>query len=339
MINPYENVDWSSAQQIVSVSHCHVAWDSIYSTHEQQLFFDRVINGGVVHCAISNYYPSNPTYPLNNYYTVPDGVIGCPNAEQHGFGKYGALHINSLGSFFSAGNVRDRINDVWVPRQPVGVGGRTWQEVFPDIIAQLQFSDGGGITINHPIWSGLSIKTVEEMLDFDTRVLGIEIYNQSCELQNQTGWAIEMWDTILLSGRKCWGFAAPDHAAEQGVNPWLGRNTLLVPSLDAHDCLIAYRTGAFYSRLNNTGLKFTSIHYSGNRLTITTENANTIKIIIDGVSQTYESNSVTISIPDSAIYVRAEAESADDKIFSNPIILKELDAKKNNFAQRYLLFF
>lgn len=331
MINPYQNVDWNNITKIPSISHCHVAWDSIYSQAEQQLFFDRVVAGGIRHFAISNYYPSDPDYPLSDrYQNIPADAIASPNAEQHGFARWGAMHLNSLGSFFSSGSPRDRIDNTWVPRQPVGVNGATWQSILPQIFADLQYADGGGVTINHPAWSNLTEDVILEMLDFDERVLGLEIYNQSSERQNQTGWAITLWDTVLSTGRKCWGFCTPDHDAEQGIIPWLGRNILLTTDVTEHGCLKAYRDGAFYSQLNNTNLCFSNIGIQDNLFTVMAENADTVTVIIDGESTVFQGNSASVSVPPGSVYVRAEAQSTDDRIFSNAITLREYSGEEHH---------
>lgn len=330
MINPYNDVDWSHDEQIISVSHAHTAMDSYYSESQQQLFFQRVANGGVRHFALSNYYPSTTRYPLSDFYqNIPSNAISCPNAEQHNFAEYSAMHINSLGSFFTSGSVRDYVDDHWVPRTPIGVNKATWQTIFPQIFAQLQYADGGGVTINHPAWSNLTDEVVTDMLDFDDRVLGIEIYNHSCELQNQTGWCLDWWDRILATGRKCWGFAVPDHTAEQGRNPWLGRNVLLVSEATEHECLKAYREGRFYSRLDSTSLKFTNISYVDDMFTVATEGANNITIVIDGQSTVHSGNSAIVRVPTGSVYIRAEAQSIDDRIFSNAITLREKGENRN----------
>lgn len=338
MINPYRDVDWSNDLQIKSVSHAHTAMDSLYTEEQKQLFFQRVVNGGIRHYALSNYYPSEPRYPLSDYYdNVPSDAISCPNAEHHNFASYPGMHINSLGSFFESGNTRDYINGSWEPNPPVGVNKATWQSIFPQIFNALQYADGGGVTINHPVWSSLTDSVVLEMLDFDDRVLGIEIYNQSCEEINQTGWALEWWDRILLTGRRCWGFCVPDHTAEQGVIPWYGRNVLIVPEATEHECLKAYRNGSFYSRLGDTNLKFIDISYSNGTLNVETENATKIDVIIDNQKTSYNSNSVTVNIPLSAIYVRVEASNVNDRIFSNPIILKEKEPKAHRTTSSLFL--
>jgi hypothetical protein len=97
------------------------------------------------------------------------------------------------------------------------------------------------------------------MLDFDPRVLGIEVWNQltsgfgsSRGFYDQSGGPnlhfYQLWDDILRTGRRCWGFFVKDHNTYGR-----GRNVLLVPKLDAMStieresaALRAYRQGAFF---------------------------------------------------------------------------------------------
>lgn len=325
MYDPYKNIDWTNVNKIVSLSHCHCIDNA-------QWRFDNIVSGDIEHFAISNYYPSAPTYPLSEYFTdIPQDGIGCPNAEHHNWADYPALHVNGLGSFFESGNGRtwDSETQSWVYEYPIGMNHESWVTGFPKILAELQYEDGGGITINHPIWSSLTSQTVMQMLDSDDRILGIEIYNHSCELLNNTGWALDMWDEILLTGRKCYGFCVPDHTAEQGYNPYYGRNILLCSPTE-HDCLVAYRNGRFYSRMDNTPLDFKSIVCANGTLTVETVNADTIKIICDGETTSYSGNLASFNIPTNAVYVRVQAKSETDKVFSNPIIFKPYSNKEKH---------
>lgn len=143
---------------------------------------------------------------------------------------------------------------------------RPWRDVFDaaldgEMIAGkrtggLLHPDGGGITLNHPT------RTLEEyapMLDHDPRVLGIEVWNQltSGFGSAQGFYAAErgphlhfyqLWDEILKSGRRCWGFFVKDHNTYGR-----GRNVLVVPGLDGlppgereATALRAYRRGTFF---------------------------------------------------------------------------------------------
>ena len=308
----------------MSVSHEH---------SENQTQFNYIVTGGARHIAISNYYPSKPIYPLNSVYTygIPDDAISCPNAEHHNFSVMD-LHLNSLGSFFESGSPRGET--------PLGVNGASPRAIIPQIIADLQFATGGGITINHPSWSNLTVETIKDILDIDHRVLGIEIFNSFIG-PIDLGWEgetvphiesmtanIEKWDAILKTGRKCWGFCVADHQG-QSSSEWMGRNILLVGTATEQKCLEAYRNGAFYGQLKTTNLGFSNISFSNGVYSIKADNADSIKIIIDGIEKTYNNNVVNVSVPSTAIYARAEAYGNDDIIFTNPIIFKEYKAQSD----------
>lgn len=143
---------------------------------------------------------------------------------------------------------------------------RPWRDVFRaaldgeivagERIGGLLYPDGGGITLNHPT------RTLEEyapMLDHDPRVLGIEVWNQlTSGFGSARGfYALErgphlhfyrLWDEILKSGRRCWGFFVKDHNTYGR-----GRNVLVVPGLEGLSrdereaaALRAYRRGTFF---------------------------------------------------------------------------------------------
>jgi len=143
---------------------------------------------------------------------------------------------------------------------------RPWREMFRaaldgeerdgKTIGGLLHPDGGGITLNHP---GGKLETYTGMLDFDPRVLGIEVWNQlTSGFGSDRGYFASMtdpphhfyqlWDKILATGRRCWGFFVKDHNTYGR-----GRNILLTPSLaglsapDKEAALLrAYRNGTFF---------------------------------------------------------------------------------------------
>lgn len=314
MINPYAGVNWGTFQQIVSISHAHC---------ETQAELNLLYNGGVRHMAISNYHPSKPWYPLEEYFeTVPDDIVQCPNAEHWRMSFWGDsqgtsnVHLNGIGSLCQSDFV-----EPWGTGKPADI-------VIPEILNGLKYPDGGGISINHPAWSNwyldrnaLPLKRILTLLDFDERILGIEFYNDSSErYQDQrVGWDLETWDDVLITGRRAWGFAVPDHWGQTHAE-WRGRNVLLVSGKTEHECLKAYREGRFFGRLKNTDLSFTEISQSDHTITVRTNNAESISYIVDGVKTTVEGSEITITVPTTAVYVRFEAENEDDSIFSNPII-------------------
>jgi hypothetical protein len=143
---------------------------------------------------------------------------------------------------------------------------RPWREVFRAALdgevidgqrrGGLLLPEGGGLTLNHPTGK---LADYAAMLDFDPRVLGIEVWNQlTSGFGSSRGFYdsgdgpllhfYRLWDEILRSGRRCWGFFVKDHNTFGR-----GRNVLLLPPLEGlsiHDreaaALRAYRHGCFF---------------------------------------------------------------------------------------------
>lgn len=332
MINPYSNIQWATVNHVMSCSHEHC--------ESQNQFNVLVANSGIQHIAISNYYPSEPVYPLSEKFSDTSGFIASPNAEHHTLSvkniSLGRLHINGLGSFFTSGKPRGET--------PVGCDYANVSEIIPKIIDDLQYDDGGGVTINHPFWSKLTPQNIMDILDVDERVLGVEIFNSFREhytddvLDESLVENIALWDAVLLTGRRCWCFCVADHQGQITTN-WEGRNILLVPEITEHNCLKAYRNGEFYGQIGKTNLAFSNISMSENTYTVEAVNCNKIDIVIDGTYTEYSGSSVSITVPKSAIYIRAEAHSSDDSVFSNPIILKPIEKKKHTIMQQIIMMF
>ena len=369
LINPYSGVNWLTDQQIVSISHAHSRVKNNDGTKGEvkQKYLDNAVDGGATHIAFSNYYPSEPFYPLADWFdAVPGGILGCPNAEHHNFDGWGALHMNGIGCTAITGQAGGLT--------PVGVN-MTASGAIKYILSTLQYADGGGVAVNHPGWSVMqneqngyhkwtranAVQRVLDLLNVDDRVIGMEIKNTSSmpyisddpdSEENQDVNSVEIWDEILITGKRCWAFCVPDHETEWGAK-WTGRNILLVDEFDEHTCLKAYRNGNFYSKIFDSNLAFDSISYSNNTFSVSASQADSIQIIIDGERTEVSGTTASVSIPETATYVRAEAWLEDydwtdkngnhhdvtDKVFSNPIMFKAYVPEKKNpdLAQRFLL--
>ena len=312
--------------------------------------YDSVVNwynDGIRHFAYSNYHPSFPSYPFTEdpYWSLGNtedvtrfeawklehsitDLLQSPNAEHHLIQTLGKraityLHMNSIGSTFATGKP--------IGETPQGAN-IPWTELIDRAIAGLQYEDGGGVTINHPIWTmdttnatKLTMNLIYRMLDYDPRVLGIEIYNHTCERSTHNGWALEMFDQILSTGRRCWGLAVPDHdfPGFAAGNVAGGRNVLLVPEATEHECLKAYRDGRFYAKIYGTALKFDDISLNGRTVTVSAPNAEQIEMVTNRGTEVVRGSVATFTIPLGAIYVRVHAHGLGDDIFSNPIMLND----------------
>lgn len=322
MLNPYENVDWTLYHQIMTTTHDHVYDPNVSTTTKQH--FNNLYDGGVRCFAISNYYPSEPMYPLSEWKDeldrdIPEDIIEIPNAEHHYFTMYGetsynnVFHLNSVGSLFSSGKPRGET--------PIGYHGDV-KKFVKDALGGLLYPDGGGITINHFTWTKnqrgeYPLKWFMDVLDLDERVLGIE-------MSSSFTYDIEAWDTILLTGRRCWGFAVPDHKHKSNNPEWRGRSMLIVPELTDHECLKAIRNGTFYTKMYNTTLGFDHISVKNGSMVVETTTPATIRFVVDGNVVYENENSTSEAYPLNTVmtYIRAEAETEDDRIFTQPIMMR-----------------
>ncbi len=270
---------------------------------------------------------------------IPDDAIICPNAEHHGFSN-SRSHICSPGSAFTSGNI-DPKEHYHLKRHGFCVGfGGTWQEGFEGMLQGLVYPDGGGITINHPTWfSKLPEEQVLEMLDFDEGVLGIEIYNDysarrdwsqtvdyEAPSESEPGFSLNMWDRILSTGRRCWGFCVPDHSVGRGTN-WHGRNILLVSEFTEHGCLKAYRQGQFYGCLKGNGLTVRDLSATRSAISIGVSAPATISFVTEaGVVSAVEGERATYEIPrkdgsPGLTYVRIQvADDSGERLFLQPVV-------------------
>ena len=282
-------------------------------------------------------FPFTESEPV--FSDIPEDVILSHNAEHHSFTN-SRSHICSPGSSFASGTFDVR-GHYHLAKHGVTSGfGGTWQEGFGGMLQGLDYPDAGGITICHPTWfSRFSDEDVLEMLDFDERVLGIEVYNDySCRKdwaavpdykappESEPGFSLNMWDRILATGRNCWGFCVPDHSVRKGGN-WHGRNVLLVPRFTEHDCLRAYRTGSFYGCLKDNGLTVTAFEATSTSVSVTTNSPAEIKFITDrGPTETVRGNRAAYDIPvedgkPQVVYVRVEiSDESGERLFLQPVI-------------------
>ena len=206
----------------------------------------------------------------------PKGVLEAPNAEHHSFRRkdgswFEGLHLCAPGSAYASGtfDAHDRMGT-----NSAGYffgSGEYWGTAVDRMIAGLVFPDGGGVTINHPTWSNLKREEILELLDWDPRVLGIEVLENG---ENSEGY----WDWVLATGRQCYGFFVPDWGYKNDAA--FGVNVLVVPERTAHACLKAYRDGNFYGALRGMGeLAFKKITFEGRSCVAETDRPARFEVI------------------------------------------------------------
>ena len=212
---------------------------------------------------------------------LPEGVLEAPNAEHHNFfdanGKRIArLHLNSPGSTFASGTFDQWQKRMFQTGERGGYdfgSGEFWKTAVDRMIAELIHPDCGGVTINHPCWSSHERMFLLEMLDYDPRVLGIEVIEGgSCRGETY-------WDWVLATGRQCFGFFVPDHSIRRKDDAF-GVNVLVTPDRTVHGCLKAYRDGNFYGAKRGLNeLRFTRISFDGTTVEAETDRPARLAVI------------------------------------------------------------
>ncbi|MDA0837044.1 MAG: hypothetical protein O2857_04605 [Planctomycetota bacterium] len=282
-------------------------------------------------------FPFEESEPL--YTNIPEDIIISSNAEHHGFTNSNC-HICAPGSSFRSGTF-DAVNRHKLQSHGFAVGyGKSWQEGFAAMIDALDYPNGGGVMLNHPTWfTQFSDEVVFEMLDFDDRVLGIEIYNDYSATRDwfqnpnyvapdepEQGFSLNLWNRILGTGRRCWASCVPDHSVCKGKD-WNGRNVLLIPTFTEEECLRAYRAGNFYGCLKDNGLTIKKFEASATQITVTTSREATIRFISDrGELKSVSGLEATVDIPlndgkPDLTFVRVElADDSGERVFMQPVM-------------------
>ena len=287
-------------------------------------------------------YPFKEGKPL--FRPLPEGVLEAPNAEHHHFmyAKSGkmvpCLHMNAPGSAFASGTF-----DQWQKRRfQTGVrggyefgSGEFWQTAIDRMIAGLIHPDGGGVTVNHPSWTGMRRSLLLELLDYDPRVLGIEVIEGG-----HTNSEV-YWDWVLASGRQCFGFFVPDHSIQRKDGSF-GVNVLLTPERSVHACLRAYRQGDFYgARRGLDELRFTRIDFGkGAAVHAETDRPARIEVVTAAgvVARTEKGTSIGWKMEEPPlaggqrrhlhVFARIRAYALDgsgEELYSQPYMLEKVD--------------
>ena len=292
-------------------------------------------------------YPFTEGEPL--FRPLPDGVLEAPNAEHHAFLKadgkaerrmlgsgpsgnfLAKLHINAPGSAFASGTF-DQLNrfKTFSRGGCVHGSGEVWKAAIDRMMAGFIYPDGGGVTVNHPTWTSLDREFMLELLDYDPRVLGIEV------IEGGGGNSERYWDFALSTGRQCFGFFVPDHSIRRKDGSF-GVCVLVVPELSVRACLKAYRDGNFYGAKRGLDeLRFTRIAFGGATVEAETDRPARFEVITAaGVVKTIErGTSVAWTMEkesgycgpkkDFHVFARIKAYALDgsgEELFSQPYML------------------
>ena len=241
-----------------------------------------------------------PPYPFKvsgrNYgpKSFPADMLEAPNAEHHGFrladGRpVGRLHICAPGSAYVSGTFDAHDRMLTVTHGYCSGSGEFWGTAIDRMIEKLIVPDGGGVTINHPTWSRHDRAFLLELLDWDPRVLGIEVLESGVNSEHY-------WDWVLATGRQCYGLFVPDHGLHKTD---FGICVLCVPERTQAACLRAYRDGNFYGAAHGLGeLRFTSIAFDAAGVRATTDRPARLEVVTArGVRKAVEGTEVSWRCP------------------------------------------
>ena len=94
----------------------------------------------------------------------------------------------------------------------------------------------------HPVWSRTEF---EHFRNLDGYV-AMEIYNHTCHVECNMGYATIYWDSLLRRGKRVWGIASDDshHILKDSLGGWVMVNADALSPLSIID---AVREGRFYS--------------------------------------------------------------------------------------------
>lgn len=264
-------------------------------------------------------------------FKVPEGILEAPNAEHHSFlNEYGrstgSLHVCAPGSSYASGTFDAHDKFKTLSHGYHYGSNEYWRTAFDRMIAGLIDPEGGGITINHPRWSKMKREFLLELLDHDPRVLGMEVMEMGRNAESY-------WDWVLATGRQCFGVFVPDWAIGTKIEN-LGANILVVPEMNVHECLKAYRQGNFYGSLRSRNeLKFTNISFDGKTLRASTDKPARFEVVtalgvvqeVTGTEMEWESPKKSSGDgPRVNVFARIRAHATDgcgEILFSQPFML------------------
>jgi hypothetical protein len=341
--NPYATVDWSGSQ-VPGLSHAHGA---------DKNDLEAMVADGYRCLGFSNYRPSDPSraYPLTNMTGVTEAdvaadVIGIPNAEIFGFADANGLE-SGFGSMLITG--ADDTGDI---ETDVGYNG-PWRSFVDEWTAELLYANAGGISLNHPHLSFAGVPMAKQWLDYSPYVLGIEIFNHLGDwFYDGRGWALDIWHELLVTGRRCYGFGAPDHTDVEGAPETRhGSNRLLVPSAYAtmtrsqreQACLEAYYNGQWYVAIAGTSPELAGVAVDGSSVSVEFAESCDIKFVyaLPGDAAARESATTTgtsaaYTLRGDEVYVRAvgTGSGTDEISLTQPVMFMDVQGIADFYKRR-----
>jgi hypothetical protein len=124
---------------------------------------------------------------------------------------------------------------------------------YPDLPDAMTFvaANGGVAYVAHPYWSAIPMAEIPDL----PAVVGIEVFNAGCEIENGRGLSTVHWDMLLDAGRPCFAIACDD-THYPGFDNGYAWTMARAKEPTAAGVLDALRTGACYG---STGPRFDAI--------------------------------------------------------------------------------
>ena len=237
----------------------------------------------------------------------PDFLV-IPGIEIHGDDpESGTYHLVGLGGNWETGEQVEGLNSL--------------QADIARLAARQSL-----VYLAHPYWSG---QLSHHFLTVDG-VIGLEVYNGTCDVGYGKGYSNQTWDDLLTAGRRLWGLAVDD----THWLPWrpdAGQGWIMVKAteLTMEAILDALRHGRFYA---TQGPAIHQVRVEENEVIISCSPA----VLIHGLGQRWLCNTARstgglgltearFKLWPGQAYVRAEVvDRAGKRAWSNPIFLDPL---------------
>lgn len=173
----------------------------------------------------------------------------------------------------------------------------------------------------HPVWSRCEL---EDFVGYDN-LLGLEIFNYGCAVENRTGLADLYWDSLLRRGKRVWGFATDD--SHQAVEDFCGGYIMVQAEALTEQAIVqSIAQGRFYS---STGPEVIDWGVADGKIYLRCSPARSIHFVA------YERHGQSFHAPEGGVitqaelpidkpylYVRAEVEDHQGRVaWTNPIFL------------------
>ncbi|HOM27482.1 MAG TPA: CehA/McbA family metallohydrolase [bacterium] len=187
-----------------------------------------------------------------------------------------------------------------------------------EIINKINELDGF-VVVCHPYWSGITSMDILSLTGFT----GIEIFNNSCEIEKGKGYSTVHYDEVLQKGMKVSGFAVDDSHSKKDI---IGSFIMVkAKSLDTEEICASIKDGFFYS---STGVIINDLKFKDDIIRISFTPSITVDIIGYGASGTRVYNNgrefdyAEYRIKGPEKYIRIEiTDKENKKAWVNPFFL------------------